>query len=81
MDIELQICKVTKKDMNRIVEIYNWAIEKTSATFDTNAKHVHSQLDWFESHDEEHRVIVAQKNGRVLAWGSISHWSDRCAYS
>mgnify|MGYP000642523159 CR=1 FL=1 len=35
----------------------------------------------FESHDEEYPVIVARENGRVLAWGSISPWSDRCAYS
>jgi L-amino acid N-acyltransferase YncA len=81
MDIELQIDIATKQDLNRIVEIYNWAIENTSATFDTDSKTVQSQLGWFESHDEKHPVIVARENGRVLAWGSISPWSDRCAYS
>ena len=81
MNTDLQIDNATKKDLNRIVEIYNWAIENTSATFDTEIKTVQSQLDWFESHDEEHPVIVARQNGRVLAWGSISRWSDRCAYS
>ena len=81
MDIELQIDIATKQDLNRIIEIYNWAIENTSATFDTDSKTVQSQLGWFESHDEKHPVIVARENGRVLAWGSISPWSDRCAYS
>jgi len=81
MDIELQIDIATKQDLNRIVEIYNWAIENTSATFDTDRKTIQSQLGWFESHDEKHPVIVARENGRVLAWGSISPWSDRCAYS
>ena len=81
MDIELQIDTATKQDLNRIVEIYNWAIENTSATFDTDSKTIQSQFGWFESHDEKHPVIVARKNGRVLAWGSISPWSDRCAYS
>jgi len=81
MDIELQIDIATKQDLNRIVEIYNWAIENTSATFDTDSKTVQSQLGWFESHDEKHPVIVARENGEVLAWGSISPWSDRCAYS
>ena len=79
MDIEIEI--ETKQDLNRIVEIYNWAIENTSATFDTDRKTIQSQLGWFESHDEKHPVIVARENGRVLAWGSISPWSDRCAYS
>jgi phosphinothricin acetyltransferase len=81
MDIEIEIDIATKQDLNRIVEIYNWAIEKTSATFDTDRKTTQSQLGWFESHDEKHPVIVARENGRVLAWGSISPWSDRCAYS
>ena len=81
MDIEIEIDIATKQDLNRIVEIYNWAIENTSATFDTNRKTTQSQLGWFESHDEKHPVIVARENGRVLAWGSISPWSDRCAYS
>jgi phosphinothricin acetyltransferase len=81
MDIELQINIATKQDLNRIVEIYNWAIENTSGTFDTDRKTTQSQLGWFESHDEKHPVIVARENGRVLAWGSISPWSDRCAYS
>ena len=81
MDIEIEIDIATKQDLNRIVEIYNWAIENTSATFDTDSKTVQSQLGWFESHDEKHPVIVARENGRVLAWGSISPWSDRCAYS
>ena len=81
MDIEIQIDIATKQNLNRIVEIYNWAIENTSATFDTDRKTTQSQLGWFESHDEKHPVIVARENGRVLAWGSISPWSDRCAYS
>ena len=81
MKTDLQIDNAKKKDLNRIVEIYNWAIENTAATFDTEIKTVQSQLDWFESHNEEHPVIVARENGRVLAWGSISRWSDRCAYS
>jgi len=81
MDIEIEIDIATKQDLNRIVEIYNWAIENTSATFDTDRKTTQSQLGWFDSHDEKHPVIVARENGRVLAWGSISPWSDRCAYS
>ena len=81
MDIEIEIDIATKQDLNRIVEIYNWAIENTSATFDTDSKTIQSQLGWFESHHDKHPVIVARENGRVLAWGSISPWSDRCAYS
>jgi len=33
MKTDLQIDNATNKDLNRIVEIYNWAIENTSATW------------------------------------------------
>ena len=42
MDIEIEIDIATKQDLNRIVEIYNWAIENTSATFVTDSKTVQS---------------------------------------
>ena len=64
MDVKLQIDIATKKDLNRIVQIYNWAIENTSATFDTDIKTIQSQFGWFESHDEKHPVIVAGKMGK-----------------
>jgi len=79
MDLRLE--KSQLDNLKEIVEIYNWAIENTSATFDTEVKTVESQLPWFEAHDEKHPIIVAKEKGRVVGWGSISKWSDRCAYS
>ena len=70
-----------KEDLKEIVEIYNWAIEKTTATFDTQKKTVESQMDWFNQHDENYPLIVVKEETKVIAWGSISSWSDRCAYS
>ena len=68
-------------DLPGIVEIYNWAIEHTSATFDTEVKSLESQQAWFEAHDAQHPIVVVKQSGRVVAWGSISRWSDRCAYN
>ena len=78
---EVIIVMAQKSELNNIVEIYNWAIKNTSATFDTEEKSVSSQLNWFNSHDKEFPIVVAKKSDRVIAWGSISKWSDRCAYS
>lgn len=68
-------------DLPEIVEIYNWAILNTTATFDTKEKSTKDQLNWFYSHDETYPVIVAKLEDKTLAWGSLSKWSDRCAYS
>jgi phosphinothricin acetyltransferase len=63
MDIELQIDIATKQDLNRIVEIYNWAIQNTSVTFDTDSKTIQSQLGWFESHDKNIQSLLLGKMG------------------
>ena len=33
-----------------------------------------------ESHDERHPVLVAEIDGAVVGWASLTRWSDRAAY-
>lgn len=68
-------------DLDGITEIYNQAIEKTVATFDTEPKTIEEQRPWFEQHDSQYPIIVTELEGRVVGWASLSRWSDRCAYS
>ena len=77
----LHIRPATIGDLPEITEIYNDAILKTTATFDTEPKTLDEQKVWFEHHDASFSVIVAEENGVVLGWASLSRWSDRCAYS
>src|SRR5215469_9005020 len=67
-------------DLPAITEIYNEAILTTTATFDTEPKSVDERLDWYNTHDERHPVIVAIVEERVVGWASISRWSQRRAY-
>lgn len=76
----LNIRPAAEKDIKAITEIYNEAIENTTATFDTEVKTIDNRMEWFHSHDEQHPVIVGEINGEVVGWASLSRWSDRCAY-
>jgi L-amino acid N-acyltransferase YncA len=76
----LQIRPAIELDIAAITDIYNDAILNTSATFDTEIKTVEERLQWFRNHDQSHPVLVAQINGDVVGWASLSKWSDRCAY-
>ncbi len=69
------------KDIEAIEEIYNEAVLKTTATFDTEPKTLKEQTLWFNRHDENHPVIVSELQGKVNGWASLSPWSDRIAYS
>ena len=80
-DSKLTIRRAQPPDVDAITEIYNEAILTTTATFDTTPKTASERLQWLASHDERHPVIVAELNGTVVGWASLSRWSDRSAYS
>ncbi len=68
-------------DLNAITEIYNDAILTTDATFDTEPKTDAEQRIWFAKHGPRNPILVAESDGVVVGWASLSEWSDRCAYS
>jgi len=68
-------------DLPAITEIYNEAVKTTVATFDTEPKTVDEQKKWFEHHGSRHPVLVAELDGVVVGWSSLSRWSDRYAYA
>ncbi len=67
-------------DVPAIAAIYNEAIRTTTATFDTEPKTVEDRLAWFDAHGDRHPILVAERDGTVVGWSSLSRWSDRCAY-
>jgi len=71
----------TIEDLDAITEIYNEAIIKTVATFDTELKTKEDQKKWFDDHGSKNPILVAEQNGVMVGWASLSKWSDRCAYS
>jgi L-amino acid N-acyltransferase YncA len=77
----LTIRRALRDDLDSITEIYNDAVLKTVATFDTEPKIREEQEIWFADHDSRHPLLVAEKDGLILGWASLSKWSDRCAYS
>ncbi len=76
----LTIRPATLSDIPQITEIYNDAIQNTTATFDTEIKSEEQQLKWFNDHGKKYPVLVAELDGQVAGWASLSKWSDRCAY-
>ena len=79
-DPRFTIRRATLDDALAIAEIYNEAIRTTTATFDTEPKSVEDRLRWLEDHDERHPVFVAELDGQVAGFASLTKWSDRPAY-
>jgi L-amino acid N-acyltransferase YncA len=67
-------------DVPAIVDIYNESVTTSTATFDTTPRTVDDYSAWFSSHDERHPIIVAETDGIIAGWASLSRYSDRAAY-
>ena len=76
----LNIRPATVDDQQAIMDIYNEAVVNTAATFDTELRTMEKQMEWWEKHKKNHPVLVAEEQGKITGWASLSPWSDRCAY-
>ena len=76
----LTIRQASVNDMGVVTNIYNDAILNTTATFDTEIKSIENRVQWLNQHSAMNPVIVAELDGAVVGWASLSKWSDRCAY-
>src|SRR5688572_30902450 len=76
----LNIRPATVNDQQAIMDIYNEAVINTAATFDTELRTMQKQMEWWEKHKKNHPVLVAEEQGKIAGWASLSPWSDRCAY-
>jgi len=77
----LKIRRATINDLDTITDIYNEAILKTVATFDTEIKTSKEQKKWFKNHGSKNPILVADEDGAIVGFASLSKYSDRCAYS
>jgi L-amino acid N-acyltransferase len=76
----IRIRSARPRDAEAIRKIYNDAVRHTTATFDTEPRSSADQHAWYGGHDARHPVLVAEANGAVIGWASLSPWSDRSAY-
>lgn len=72
----------TLADLPVIVDIYNSTIPGRMVTADLEPVSVESRLPWFHAHQPARRPLwVAEQDGRVVAWISLSDFYGRPAYN
>lgn len=76
----LTIRQATKDDLIGITEIFNEAIEKTTASFFLEPRTVEDMRKWLDVHGERHPVLVAETGDQIVGWASLTQWSERQAY-
>jgi L-amino acid N-acyltransferase YncA len=68
-------------DLDAIVEIYNQTIPSRMATADLDPIHPEQRAAWLHEHTPDHRPVwVAEVDGQVVGWLSVSPFREREAY-
>ncbi|HVT90144.1 MAG TPA: GNAT family N-acetyltransferase [Tepidisphaeraceae bacterium] len=67
-------------DLPAINDIYNHFVHICTCTYQEQSETMESRQNWFARHGERHPVIVAEQDGRVVGWGSLSPLHGRSAY-
>jgi L-amino acid N-acyltransferase len=68
------------EDLPRITDIYNDAVEHTTATFDLEKKTHEDRFKWFTERSNRHPILVAVREDKVIGYASLSRWSDKAGY-
>ena len=67
-------------DLGTINDIYNHYVVHSTTTYDVEPNTAEERARWFEEHGPEHPVIVAERDGVVIGFGSLSRFRTRFAY-
>jgi phosphinothricin acetyltransferase len=64
-------------DLPAIVGIYNWAVNQTFATIDSEPLSVEEARSWYEDHVRRNPIVVAEEGGGVIGWARLLPWKQR----
>lgn len=76
------IRKAERKDIQVLLEIYNYEVVNGVSTLDINPRTIGQWTDWYEKHNiKNHPLIVAEDNGTVMGYATLSSYREKEAYS
>ena len=76
----VRIRPATAADAVATAEIYNDEVLHSTVTFDLVTRTVQEQASWLDARSGALEVVVAERDGRVAGFASLSPYRDRPAY-
>ncbi len=64
-------------DLQAIVGIYNWAVNQTFATIDSEPLSAEEAQAWWEMHGKRSYLLVATDDTGVVGWARLLPWKQR----
>ena len=71
-----------ERDLPELLAIYNYEVVNGVATFDLQPKTLEERREWFVEHNiENHPLIVAEVEGIIAGYASLSSYRPKEAYA
>src|SRR5256885_7814180 len=67
-------------DLGAINDIYNYYVLHSTCTYQEEPEPIEGRRAWFARHGERHPITIAELNGHIVGWGSLSPFHPRSAY-
>src|SRR5688500_15720996 len=77
----MEVRLATLDDAEPIRQIYNLEVTTSTATFDLVPRSLEEQRTWLSERSGARAVLVAEAEGEVWGFGSLSPWRERPAYA
>ncbi len=70
-----------RRDAGGIRAIYNHYVTESTALFDMVPRTLDEQVQWIDEHSGGHPAVVAELDGTIVGFGSLSRFRARPAYA
>jgi phosphinothricin acetyltransferase len=77
---DLRIRLATPADLPAINEIYNYYVLNSTCTYQEEPSTDAEREIWFIAHGPKHPITVADADGAIVGWASLSPFHPRSAY-
>ena len=67
----------SQDDLQAIVGIYNWAVNQTFATIDSEPLSAEEAKAWWDMHGSRSKLLVATDDTGVIGWARLLPWKQR----
>jgi len=72
---------MTRDDLGAVNAIYNHYVLHSTCTYQLEPETDAARAAWFDDHGGVHPLLVAERDGAVVGWGSLSRFNARGGYA
>lgn len=76
----IQIREAIQHDLPALLDIYNYVVRTSPATFDLEEQSLEQRQKWFAKFNDRYPLLVAEEKDTVVGYASLSTFREKEAY-